>query len=146
MASCTKYQKRFLKAVEYRGVSVPKDLMDVIAKRASSDRQLDKILLSMLEVLEPPFCQKSHCPHHTTYGFAGCSKSIVPGKCPINLEYLGRKREKEKKFKSEVIEYMVSKGCDAEHAEMYFQAGPRRFGSMDRFKKEFLKEKEANND
>lgn len=74
-----------------------------MGKRANSDRSLDGIILGVLHIIEPPYCQKSHCESHTTYGFCGCSKGLVPGRCPLNLEYLRRKREREDKLLKERI-------------------------------------------
>lgn len=56
-----------------------------------------KTKLSACRILEPPYCQKTHCPHHTVFGFAGCSKALVPGKCKFNLGYIKRKKEREEK-------------------------------------------------
>lgn len=95
MAACSKYMNRFRSALLYRGLPVPQDIINYIGKRATSDRTLDGIILSVLRIIEPPYCSKHHCPFHTTYAFCGCSKGLVPGKCPLNLAYLKRKRQKE---------------------------------------------------
>lgn len=101
MAACSKYMNRFRSALAYRGLPVPQDIINYMGKRATSDRSLDGILLSVLHIIEPPYCQKTHCPSHTSYAFCGCSKGLVPGKCPLNLEYLKRKREREDKLVNE---------------------------------------------
>jgi len=95
MAACSKYMNRFRKALEYRGLKVPEEIISYMGKRATSDRSLDGIILGVLNIIEPPHCQKNHCPSHTTYGFCGCSKGLVPGKCQLNLEYLKRKKERQ---------------------------------------------------
>lgn len=103
MAACSKYVPRFKKALEYRGLSFPQEIINVMGKRAKSDRELDSIINSVCEILEPPSCKKSHCPHHTSFGFCGCSLALVPGKCKLNIDYLKRKKEREDKLISERI-------------------------------------------
>lgn len=98
MAARSKYMKRFRIALQYRNLPFPQQIIDYMGKRATSDRDLDAIIHGVLQIIEPPYCSKSHCPHHTTYGFCGCSQSLVPGKCKLNLEYLKRKREREDKL------------------------------------------------
>lgn len=95
MSACSKYLNRFKIALQHRGLPFPNEIIDYMGKRATSDRSLDNIILSVLQIIEPPYCQKRHCPSHTSYGFCGCSKSLIPGKCPLNLEYLRKKRERE---------------------------------------------------
>lgn len=94
---------RFRSALTYRGLPVPQDIINYMGKRANSDRALDGIILGVLNIIEPPYCQKLHCESHTTYAFCGCSKGLVPGKCPLNLEYLKRKREREEKVLNERV-------------------------------------------
>jgi hypothetical protein len=103
MAACSKYMNRFRSALLYRGLPVPQDIINYMGKRATSDRSLDAIIFGVLNIIEPPYCQKSHCPSHTTYAFCGCSKGLVPGKCSLNLEYLKRKREREEKILNDRI-------------------------------------------
>lgn len=95
MAACSKYMNRFKKALEYRKLPFPQEIIIYMGKRATSDRELDRVIHGVLDIIEPPHCQKSHCPSHTTFGFCGCSQSLVPGRCPLNLEYLKRKRDRE---------------------------------------------------
>lgn len=95
MSACSKYLPRFRKALEYRQLPFPKEIIDYMGKRANSDRSLDEIILNVLEIIEPPYCQKRHCEYHTSYGFCGCSQGLVPGKCKLNLDYLKRKRDRE---------------------------------------------------
>lgn len=109
MSACSKYTKRFERAMEYNNLPVPKELISTITKRAKSDGQIDIIIHSILDVLEPPACSKSHCPHFTTYGFANCAKGLVPGKCPLNLKYKKDKRGKEDKMTAEMVDYYVTK-------------------------------------
>ncbi len=97
MAHCSKYVPRFKTALTFRGLEFPEEIINMMAKRAKSDSQLDGIICSCLDILEPPYCQKRHCPSHTTYGFCGCSKNLVPGKCKLNLDYLKRQKEKAEK-------------------------------------------------
>lgn len=97
MAACSKYVPRLKKALEYNKLPYPSEIITVMGRRATTDRELDGIINSICNILEPPYCQKSHCPSHTAFGFAGCSKSLVPGKCPLNLTYLKNKKEREEK-------------------------------------------------
>lgn len=101
--ACSKYKSRLKTALEYRGLPYPVEIINYMGVRAKTDRSLDKIIGSLLEIIEPPSCKKIHCPSHTTYSFCGCSKNLVPGKCPLNLEYLKRKREKEEKVLNDRI-------------------------------------------
>lgn len=109
MAACSKYMNRFRKAFEYRGLKVPEEIISYMGKRATSDRSLDAILLGVLNIIEPPYCQKSHCPSHTTFAFCGCSKGLVPGKCKLNLEYLKRKRDREERLLNKRIAKLPDK-------------------------------------
>lgn len=109
MAACSKYVKRFRKALEFRKLPFPQEIIETMGKRAKSDRDLDSIIHYVCEILEPPPCQKLHCPHHTTYGFCGCSLSLVPGKCKLNLEYLKNKKAREEKLLSERLAMLPEK-------------------------------------
>lgn len=103
MSGCSKYRHRLNKAMEYNGIELPPNFIGTIAKRAKTDGQVDTIVWSLLNVLEPPRCQMSHCPSHTAYGFCGCSKSLVPGKCSIHKGYIKRQKEKHEKIKQQLI-------------------------------------------
>lgn len=103
MAACSKYVTRLKIALTHRGVNMPTDVVNLMAKKAKSDGILDDIILRVLDVIEPPYCQMRHCSNHTTKGFCGCSLSLVPGKCSLNLSYLKNKRiREEKKYQSRV--------------------------------------------
>lgn len=104
MAACSKYVNRFRDALQYRNLPFPQDIINYMGKRATSDRELDGIIHRVLQIIEPPYCQKNHCPHHTAFAFCGCSKKLVPGKCKLNLEYLKRKREREEKLLNKRME------------------------------------------
>lgn len=71
-------------------------LSDLSAK-GMSDNKLYHIVYNILDVLEPPNCQKSHCQHHTTFGFCNCDEGWVPGKCKDHREYIDRKAKRENK-------------------------------------------------
>lgn len=98
MAACSKYLYRFKKALEFRKLPFPTDIINYIGKRANSDRSLDGIICSALSIIEPPNCTKSHCPSFTSFAFCNCSLSLVPGRCKLNLDYLKKKREREEKI------------------------------------------------
>lgn len=101
MGKCSKYVSRFKKALAFRKLEFPNDIIDMMAKRAKSDGSLDLILNQTIQILEPPACTKSHCPHFTTFSFCNCSIDRVPGKCPLYLQYRrGVKQRKEKKFQA----------------------------------------------
>lgn len=95
MAHCSKYMKRFKKALEHRKLPFPVEIINELAKRAKSDGELDSIINRVVDILEPPSCQKTHCPKFTTYGFANCSDGLVPGRCKLNIEYLVNKLRRE---------------------------------------------------
>ncbi len=65
--------------------------------RGMSDNMFHHIICKILDVLEPPNCQKSHCQYYTTSGFCNCSEGRVPGKCKEHREYLDRKAKRENK-------------------------------------------------
>lgn len=98
MAACSKYVKRFKKALSFRGLKFPNDIIDVMGRRAPSDRSLDNILIDTCRILEPPGCTKSHCPHHTTYRFCYCSLEREPSKCDLHRAYRKRVKEREEKL------------------------------------------------
>lgn len=95
MAACSKYVKRLRQALKFRKTRFPEEVITLMGKRAKTDRQLDAIIHGVLDVIEPPYCQKSHCSSHTAFAFCGCSLERVPGKCPLNLTYLKNRRERE---------------------------------------------------
>lgn len=97
MAACSKYRHRLKKALEFRGLKYPQEIIDYMGKRATTDRSLDGIIIAVCDIVEPPNCTKSHCPHFTTFSFCNCIDNRVPGKCPLNLEYLKKKKEREEK-------------------------------------------------
>lgn len=133
---------RLRAALEYRKEVMPVGLVNLLAKRATSDGELDSIILSTLQIIEPPFCQKSHCPSHTTYAFCGCSEKLVPGKCPLNLKYLKDRRQREAKIKEDIINEMLTiYKVSPETAEHSFQNVLRSSGSINRAKDWWAKNK-----
>lgn len=109
MAACSKYVSRLRQALKFRGLPFPEEIIKTIGKRATSDRSLDNIIHSVCEILEPPHCQKSHCPHFTSYAFCGCSQNLVPGRCPLNLTYLKNKKEREERIINNVVSQLPVK-------------------------------------
>lgn len=97
MAACSKYVSRFKKALAFRKLKFPRDIIDVMGKRAKSDRSLDNILNNVIDILEPSNCTKTHCPHHTTFSFCNCSLDLVPSKCKLHRDYRKRVKEREEK-------------------------------------------------
>lgn len=95
MAHCSKYTRRFAKALDYRKIPMPTEMVSVISKRAKSDGQIDAAIHHLLDILEPPGCVVSHCKHHTTYSFCCCSIDRIPGNCPIQKKY---KKDRESKY------------------------------------------------
>jgi hypothetical protein len=103
------YRNRLSHALLYRGIEVKHELSTmllVLQTRAKSDRELDGIFLAILKIIEPPYCQMTHCENHTSYGMCGCAKHLVPGRCKIHSDYLKRKRVKEEKIKKEICDYL----------------------------------------
>lgn len=109
MAACSKYRHRFKTALEFRKLPFPTEIYDYLAKRATTDRSLDRIICAVLDIIEPPNCPKSHCPHHTAFSFCGCSQNLVPGRCPLNLEYLRNKKKREEKIINQRINQIPGK-------------------------------------
>lgn len=104
MAACSKYVTRLRQAFKYRKIKFPSEIIDLMGKRAKTDRSIDDIIHGVLKIIEPTNCQKSHCPHHTSYSFCGCSKELVPGHCSLNLAYLkGRREREEAEFKKRLV-------------------------------------------
>lgn len=96
--SCAKLS-RLKEALEYRGLD-PKSLdLDVFWKvlrtRGIIDKVLNRIVWTLLEVLEPPGCGMPHCEYYGGQAsFCDCAKGEIPGKCKINRDYLKRIRER----------------------------------------------------
>lgn len=138
MAKCSNYVPRFKAALKYHGLPIPQEIIDKLGVRASSDRELDGIIMGVVQILEPPNCQKSHCPKHTTFGFCGCSEGLVPGKCPLNLEYLKRKRERRQSVKDAFIaDIPETKLYGKVWADNEFERlmKDKFYGNLDKFKK-----------
>lgn len=97
MAACSNYVSRFKKALKFRRLKFPQDIIDLMGKRSKTDRSLDRILFSVINIIEPSSCTKSHCPHHTTFSFCNCSLDLVPAKCELHRAYRKRVKEREEK-------------------------------------------------
>lgn len=113
--SCQKFD-RLKKAIEYRGLDPNNislnDFAKLLAKRGITDTVQNKIVWMLLEVLEPPVCNMTHCEHYGGQSsFCNCSLERIPGRCPINRDYLKRKKEREENPKTEVekIEYLAER-------------------------------------
>jgi len=84
-----------------RKIKTVKDLIDAIEKRATTEKQLRDLFGSIMSLLEPPSCSKSHCESYGgSFAWCGCRKGLVPGKCKENRAYLKRRREREEKAKA----------------------------------------------
>jgi len=95
MAHCSKYVNRFREVLKFRKLPFPEEIVAMLSKRAKTDRELDGIICRVTDVLEPPACKKSHCPHHTAFAFCGCSQGLVPSTCSLHKEYIKRKSKRE---------------------------------------------------
>lgn len=114
-----------------------------MGKRATTDRGLDKIISSILDIIEPPSCHKSHCPHNTAYSFCNCSKNLVPGKCPLNLKYLKDKKERDEKTNTELAtEISTYYNIDIEAGMEAIVKFERHHGSINHLKDRMKKLKE----
>lgn len=103
MAHCSKYTRRFAKALDYRKIPMPTEMVAVISKRAKSDGQIDAAIHCLLNILEPPGCIVGHCKHHTSYSFCGCSIDRIPGNCPIQKNYIKDREAKYQIIRDEMI-------------------------------------------
>ena len=84
-----------------RKIKTVKDLIDAIEKRATTEKQLRDLFGSIMSLLEPPSCSKSHCEFYGgSFAWCSCRKGLVPGTCRENRAYLKRRREREEKSKS----------------------------------------------
>ena len=68
-----------------------------LSNKGMPDNKLYSIICDILSTLEPTICQKTHCQHHTAYGFCNCGQGLVPGKCKDHREYMDRKAKRENK-------------------------------------------------
>ena len=84
------------------GIRTLVSFLDAVERRASSERQLcEGVYGELLGILEPPNCEKYHCEHHTSGGFAGCALNRTPGRCKEHREYLKRRKARQDKAKQE---------------------------------------------
>ena len=95
--SCNKL-RRLNAAINYRGlnaeeVSIPR-LGELLIKRGITDKSLDGIVWTLISILEPPGCQRTHCESFTTCGFCYCSKGLLPNKCMIHRKYMSDRRKR----------------------------------------------------
>lgn len=99
--SCAKFS-RLKKALEYRGLD-PKNLdvdqlSRVLKKRGITDAKQNPIVWGLLDVLEPPGCQMSHCKFYgNSTAFCNCGDGRLPSKCDIYRDYKNRCKEREQK-------------------------------------------------
>ena len=93
------YWPRFKKSLEYHNLDVNaiSKLVDVVRRRAGSDRAVDDTFSKLMHVLEPGSCQKSHCDYYGSGGFCGCGKNLVPSKCEDHRQYLERQNARYEK-------------------------------------------------
>lgn len=92
--------RRLKKALEYRGLNSEKlnidKLFDVLIKR-STDNELNKIVWSIIAILEPSQCYMTHCKEYGNQSsFCNCGSGTIPGKCSIYRAYKKRKKAKDK--------------------------------------------------
>lgn len=82
-------------AMRWRGITTIRKLLDALERSATAESDLcEGPLALMREILEPPCCQKTHCEHHTVFGFASCAKALAPSRCRDHREYLTRRQER----------------------------------------------------
>jgi len=106
--SCAKL-KRFEEALTYRGLDAKNldvnELASVLRKRGITDNKQNDIICSLLNILEPPSCDMTHCVNYGGQSsFCNCSDSKIPGRCSIYLAYKKRIKEKGIKAANELIE------------------------------------------
>jgi hypothetical protein len=78
------------------GIRTLSAFLDAVERRATSERQLcEGVYGDLLNILQPPGCQKTHCKHHSVFGFASCLLNRTPGRCKEHREYLERRRKRE---------------------------------------------------
>lgn len=87
----TENGKLVWKPVQKPIVSV-NDLLDAITIRATTEKQMREVIRVVCRLLEPPYCKKEHCSHHTTYSFCNCSINKVPGRCRDHRIYIKKKK------------------------------------------------------
>lgn len=82
-------------AMRRRGITTIRKLLDALERAVTAESDLcEGPLALMREILEPPHCQKTHCEHHTIFGFASCAKALAPSRCRDHREYLKRREER----------------------------------------------------
>ncbi len=98
---CDDNNENWKKVNIQRPIVTVEDLLDAFTLRATTERQMRDLIREMCNLLEPPGCYKSHCPHNTTYSFCQCSLNKVPGRCKEHREYVKRKKLREQKNNKE---------------------------------------------
>ena len=74
------------------GVRTLSAFLNAVERRATSERQLcEGVYGDLLNILEPPGCQKTHCKEHTAFGFANCGLNRTPGRCAEHRAYMARR-------------------------------------------------------
>ena len=98
-------RKRLEVACRRLGIRTLASFLDAIERRASSERQLcEGVYGELLVILEPPNCEKYHCEHNTTGGFARCALNRTPGRCKDHREFLARCRAAKAKAEARLSE------------------------------------------
>ena len=130
------YGSRFKKGLEYHQLNVDAitALVNVVRKRAGSDRAVDSAFSNIMNILEPGGCQKSHCTYHGSGGFCCCGKDLVPSKCQDHREFVARQhakfekvyqegRELGAKAKAGTAEYDKTKYGEDHNKRTWFETG-----------------------
>ena len=72
-------------------------LVKVMEKRGITDAELNPAVWTMIRLLEPPGCSKSHCEAHSSRSPMNCAKGKTPGRCKGFKGYLERKAGRKQK-------------------------------------------------
>ena len=97
--SCKKY-KRLSYSLRRKGINPEamslNKLNSLLVKRGITDRQLSNIMQEIINLIEPPQCEKTHCEHYGGQSyFCCCKKQKIPGNCKEHRAFLKRRAEKQ---------------------------------------------------
>lgn len=96
--ACAK-RRRLEKAFRMRGVDPDnfslRELDKVLMKRGITDTQLNPIVGTLINVLEPPGCEMTHCKlYGNSTSPMNCADGRTPGRCKILKDFRARRQER----------------------------------------------------
>lgn len=85
------YTSRLIAGIKKRGLDPEKDSIEsfirLLRDRATTERGLDGVFQSLIDLVEIRSCEVSHCDKHGAHFYSCCREELEPGKCPIAKKY-----------------------------------------------------------